>query len=125
VADDAGVRIRLLGGFKVTVGDRPVAASAWRLRKAKTLVELLAVAGGHRIHREAWRRSCGPSGLRHRPPQPASGPVRRPPRGGRGSSGGLFCLRDGVVPLSEGAMPWLDTVAFEAACQRAPADPGS
>ena len=29
MADDAGVRIRLLGGFEVTVGDRPVAADAW------------------------------------------------------------------------------------------------
>jgi hypothetical protein len=39
VADDAGVRIRLLGGFAVTVADRPVPADAWRLRKAKTLVK--------------------------------------------------------------------------------------
>jgi DNA-binding SARP family transcriptional activator len=53
VADDAGVRIRLLGGFEVTVDGRPVAADAWRLRKAKTLVKLLALAGGHRLHREA------------------------------------------------------------------------
>ena len=44
--------IRLLGGFEVTVGDRLVAADAWRLRKAKTLVKLLVLAGGHRMHRE-------------------------------------------------------------------------
>jgi DNA-binding SARP family transcriptional activator len=53
VADDTGVRIRLLGGFEVTVADRAVAADAWRLRKAKTLVKLLALAHGHRLHREA------------------------------------------------------------------------
>ena len=53
MADDAGVRIRLLGGFEVTVADRPVTADAWRLRKAKTLVKLLALASGHRMHREA------------------------------------------------------------------------
>ena len=35
------------------MGDRRVAADAWRLRKAKTLVKLLALAGGHRLHRDA------------------------------------------------------------------------
>lgn len=36
-----------------------------------------------------------------------------------GASGALCCLRDDVVLLSEGAMPWLDTEAFDAACRRA------
>ncbi|MEV6056894.1 BTAD domain-containing putative transcriptional regulator [Streptomyces sp. NPDC052107] len=47
-----GVRIRLLGGFYVTVGDRPVAAGAWRLRKARSLVKVLCLSPGHRMHRE-------------------------------------------------------------------------
>jgi predicted ATPase/DNA-binding SARP family transcriptional activator/DNA-binding CsgD family transcriptional regulator len=46
------VRIGLLGGFSITVGDRKVDASAWRLRKAASLVKLLALAPGHRLHRE-------------------------------------------------------------------------
>jgi predicted ATPase/DNA-binding SARP family transcriptional activator len=46
------VRIGLLGGFSVTVRDRKVAESAWRLRKAVSLIKLLALAPGHRIHRE-------------------------------------------------------------------------
>ncbi|GEK01516.1 BTAD domain-containing putative transcriptional regulator [Streptomyces sp. 1-11] len=46
------VRIRLLGGFAVTVEDRPVATGAWRLRKARTLLKLLCLAPGHRLHRE-------------------------------------------------------------------------
>jgi DNA-binding SARP family transcriptional activator len=41
----------LLGGFSVTVAGRPV-ADRWRLRKAKTLVKLLALAPGHRLHRD-------------------------------------------------------------------------
>ena len=45
------MRIGLLGGFTVTVGDRKVDESAWRLRKAASLM-LLALAPGHRIHRE-------------------------------------------------------------------------
>ncbi|MET8248109.1 BTAD domain-containing putative transcriptional regulator [Streptomyces sp. NPDC005202] len=46
------VRIRLLGGFGVAVGDRPVAAGAWRLRKARSLLKLLCLTPGHRMHRE-------------------------------------------------------------------------
>ncbi|MDF3301463.1 BTAD domain-containing putative transcriptional regulator [Streptomyces tropicalis] len=46
------VRIRLLGGFRVAVGDRPVAAGAWRLRKARTLLKVLCLAPAHRMHRE-------------------------------------------------------------------------
>jgi predicted ATPase/DNA-binding SARP family transcriptional activator len=46
------VRIRLLGGFEVSEGERTVAAHAWRLRKAKTLIKLLALEPGHRLHRD-------------------------------------------------------------------------
>ena len=46
------VRIGLLGGFEVSEGDRTVAHGAWRLRKAKTLVKLLALEPAHRLHRE-------------------------------------------------------------------------
>jgi predicted ATPase/DNA-binding SARP family transcriptional activator len=118
VADDAGVRIRLLGGFEVTVGDRPVPAAAWRLRKAKTLVKLLALARGQRLHRETMMAVLWPD----RDPASATNNLhqalysaRRALRGGPS----LFCLRDHVVLLSEGATPWVDTEAFDAACQRA------
>jgi two-component SAPR family response regulator len=46
------VRIRLLGGFSVLVGSRTIAQNDWLLRKAATLVKLLALAPGHRMHRE-------------------------------------------------------------------------
>jgi len=47
----AETSIRMLGGFSVTVGGQRV-GDRWRLRKAKTLVKLLALAPGHRLHRE-------------------------------------------------------------------------
>src|SRR6476619_7183843 len=50
-AETAEVEISLLGGFAVRVNARPV-VEGWRLRKAKTLVKLLALAEGHRLHRE-------------------------------------------------------------------------
>ncbi|MGH3146617.1 MAG: AfsR/SARP family transcriptional regulator, partial [Rubrobacter sp.] len=46
------VRIRLLGGFSLSVDDRIVEHGGWRLRKAASLVKLLALAPGHRLHRE-------------------------------------------------------------------------
>jgi predicted ATPase len=44
--------VTLLGGFATEAGGAPVVDSAWRLRKAKELVKLLALADGHRLHRE-------------------------------------------------------------------------
>jgi predicted ATPase/DNA-binding SARP family transcriptional activator len=119
VADGQDVRIRLLGGFEVTVGDRPVAADAWRLRKAKTLVKLLVLARGHRMHREAlvavlWPDRDGASAANNL--HQALYVARRALDG---ASGALCCLRDDVVLLSEDVTPWLDTEAFEAACRRA------
>src|SRR5919198_2821430 len=46
------LRISLLGGFAAAAGDRSVSEGAWRLRKAKSLVKLLALAPEHRLHRE-------------------------------------------------------------------------
>ena len=46
------LRIGLLGGFSVSVGERKVDQSAWRLRKAASLLKLLALSPSHRLHRE-------------------------------------------------------------------------
>jgi DNA-binding SARP family transcriptional activator len=46
------VRLRLLGGFSVWVGSGAVSEGAWHLRKARSLVKLLALAPGHALHRE-------------------------------------------------------------------------
>ena len=46
------LRIRLLGGFLVTLGSRPIEHATWRRRKARGLIKLLALAPGRRLHRE-------------------------------------------------------------------------
>jgi DNA-binding SARP family transcriptional activator len=46
------MRIWLLGGFRVAIGPRTIEGDEWRLRKAATLVKLLALAPGHRLHRD-------------------------------------------------------------------------
>lgn len=48
----ASVEIQLLGRFEVRVDGLPVPAPAWRHRRAAGLVKLLALASGHRLHRE-------------------------------------------------------------------------
>ena len=50
-ASAAVVDIVLLGGFSVSIAGQSI-ADHWRLRKAKTLVKMLALASGHRLHRD-------------------------------------------------------------------------
>ena len=42
------LRIKLLGGFSVSVGSRTIQQNAWRLRKSAALVKLLALAPRYR-----------------------------------------------------------------------------
>ena len=46
------LRIQLLGEFRIAFGEQRVSPSSWRLQKARSLVKLLALAPGHRMHRE-------------------------------------------------------------------------
>lgn len=46
------LRVCLLGGFRIRMGAWTIEASSWRLRKAQTLIKQLALASGHRLHRE-------------------------------------------------------------------------
>jgi DNA-binding SARP family transcriptional activator len=46
------VRVWLLGRFEVSVGSRIIGEDEWRLRKAASLVKLLALAPGRGLYRE-------------------------------------------------------------------------
>ena len=46
------LELRLFGGFAVHIDDREVSDSAWRRRKARTVVKLLALAPKHTLHRD-------------------------------------------------------------------------
>ncbi|HEY6960297.1 MAG TPA: AAA family ATPase [Gaiellaceae bacterium] len=46
------VSVSLLGGFAASVDGVEVPESVWRLKKARELVKLLALASGNRLHRE-------------------------------------------------------------------------
>src|SRR5215210_5557623 len=46
------MRVELLGRFRVSVGARTIEENEWKLRKAASLVKLLALKPDHRLHRE-------------------------------------------------------------------------
>src|SRR5215218_3488407 len=52
VGQAMAVSIRCLGDFAVSVDDVPVPQEAWSRRQSASLVKLLALAPGHRLHRE-------------------------------------------------------------------------
>ncbi|MGW0416015.1 tetratricopeptide repeat protein [Streptomyces collinus] len=123
------VCIRLLGGFAVTVEGRPVAAGAWRLRKARSLLKLLSLAPGHRMHRERiydllWPdldRAAAANNLHQ-----VLHAVRRA-LASAGARGELVVLRDDMVVLGgdrdedgggDGGVR-IDLDAFDAAARRA------
>ena len=58
--DPFPVRVRLLGGFGVWVGPLLIEEDRWRLRKARSLIKLFALAPGHRLHREQVMETLWP-----------------------------------------------------------------
>src|SRR3954453_13019795 len=49
---DKPLEIQVFGAFAVQVGDEVVCEGAWRLRKGKSLVKLVALSPERRVHRE-------------------------------------------------------------------------
>ena len=46
------VRVWLLGGFRVSVGSRSIGQEGWRLKKARSVLKVLALTPGYSVHRE-------------------------------------------------------------------------
>ncbi|MGA5304664.1 BTAD domain-containing putative transcriptional regulator [Nucisporomicrobium flavum] len=120
------MRIQLLGGFGVDRDGTPVQAREWRLRKARTLVKLLALAPGQRMHRDVLLEILWPG----RPVASAvnnlhqAAHVARRVLGGDGPHGGLLELHDEMVMLSATGSLDVDVRRFErlAAAARAGGD---
>jgi predicted ATPase/DNA-binding SARP family transcriptional activator len=114
----AAVRIRLLGGFSVWVGDGEVPESAWSLRKARSVVKLLALARGHEVHREVlcetlWPDRDAPAARNnlHQVLYAARRALEAAGADGRGALG----LRDELVALCPEGSVEVDVERFEAA----------
>jgi predicted ATPase/DNA-binding SARP family transcriptional activator len=113
--DQVIMQIRLLGGFAVERGGQPIDIKVWRLRKARTLVKLLALARDQRLHRDIllgalWpdRDSIAAVNNLHQTLH-----VGRRALAGGGPSGGWLELRDDIVVLWAGGLVEVDVRHFE------------
>jgi DNA-binding SARP family transcriptional activator len=120
-AGSGPLHVALLGGFSVLAGGRAVPGS-WRLRKSKTLVKLLALADGHRAHRDVLAGVLWP-GL---DPAVAANNLhqvlhaaRRALSADRAPPAGALCLRDDIVILWPDGDLVVDADVFAVAAQQA------
>jgi DNA-binding SARP family transcriptional activator len=108
------VRIWLLGGFKVSIGSRLIEKRAWRLRKASALVKLLALAPGHRLHREQVMDLLWPDLGK----KAASNNLRQTLHAARGlldrrAGARYLASEDDALVLFPGGSLWVDVEGFE------------
>jgi predicted ATPase/DNA-binding SARP family transcriptional activator/DNA-binding CsgD family transcriptional regulator/Tfp pilus assembly protein PilF len=116
------VRLNLLGGFQVSVDSRTIEESAWRLRKAASLVKLLALSPGHSLHREQIMDLLWPDLGR----RAASNNLRVVIHAARRALGPnpnaashYLALQGEQIALCPGEQFWVDVEAFEEAAATA------
>jgi predicted ATPase/DNA-binding SARP family transcriptional activator/DNA-binding CsgD family transcriptional regulator len=116
------VRVRLLGDFRVSVGNRTIEEDEWRLRKAGSLIKLLALAPQHRLHREQVMDLLWPkldvgkadNNLRYTLHNARRTLESALPNGSR-----CLHLRNGRLALCPEGLLWVDVEAFEEAAAAA------
>ncbi len=119
---DKAVQIRLFGAFAVRVGGEVVPEGAWRLRKAKSLVKLLALAPERRVHREQAAELLWPERAREAAANnfhQALYVARRALEAAGAETSAVLPLRDDMLVLYPGGRVEVDVDAFEAAVARA------
>src|SRR4051795_2734524 len=119
---DRAVHISLFGAFSVCVGQVMVPEGAWRLRKAKSLVKLLALAPERRVHRERATELLWPE----RAPEAAANNfhqalfvARRALEAAGAEASAVLPLRDDMLALFPSGRVEVDVDVFEAAVLRA------
>jgi predicted ATPase/DNA-binding SARP family transcriptional activator len=116
------VRIELLGGFRLRVGLQIIQEGRWRLRKANSLIKLLALAPGHRLHREQVMEALWP-GIE---PRSAANNLHQILYAARrafepsalassSASSSYLLLRDKQLILCPDSPLWVDAEAFQEA----------
>jgi predicted ATPase/DNA-binding SARP family transcriptional activator len=120
-----GLRIRLLGGFAVEIDGQPVPDSAWRLRRAKDVVKLLALSDQHRLHREQVMETLWPERTLDSQANNLHQALHAARRAIGGASDEVLRLRDALLQLGPGLDLWIDVDAYTAAARdaRAMRDP--
>jgi predicted ATPase/DNA-binding SARP family transcriptional activator/DNA-binding CsgD family transcriptional regulator len=118
VGEPEDIRLWLLGSFRVSVGLRTLEEGDWQLRKAASLVKLLALSSRHRLHREYIMELLWPESNR----RAASNNLRQVIYAARGSlrlgsanSNRYFVSQDEQIALCPECKLWVDLEAFEEA----------
>jgi predicted ATPase/DNA-binding SARP family transcriptional activator/DNA-binding CsgD family transcriptional regulator len=109
------MRIRLLGGFRVSLGPRSIPDDAWRLRKAASLLKLLTLSPGHRLPRERLMELLWPDS----DSSAASNNLRQTLHAARkalGAGGSSYLVSgEGSLLLCPEGELWVDAETFEEA----------
>ena len=116
------VRIKLLGGFRISVGSSTIEERDWRLSRSAALVKLLALTPGHRLHRDQVADLLWPNlgtraaynGLRqalHRARRTLDPDPNIAPR--------YLSLRNEQLALCPEGQVWVDAETFEEAAAQA------
>lgn len=110
-SEPTSVVINVLGGFRVTVDGVPTSTRGWSHRSAAALVKVLALAPGHRLHRERVMDLLWPdeSPARSAPRLHKAAHFARRAAGHRDA----VVLRDDIVWLFPGAELTVDAIRFE------------
>jgi DNA-binding SARP family transcriptional activator len=119
---EAALRVWLLGGFRVSVGFHTIEEGDWHLRKAASLVKLLAVTPGHRLHRERvmdllWPQldsRAASNNLRQ-----ALHVARQTMQSTPSRASSCLVLQEEQLTLCPGGLLWVDVEAFEEAASTA------
>jgi len=116
------LRIQLLSEFSVSIGEQLIPASTWRRRKVQSLVALLALTPGYRLHREQLMDQLWPD----RPVSAAANNLyytlhmaRQALRAAGGAKDHFLIFEDGWVTLGPLTSCWVDVHAFETAAATA------
>lgn len=122
LARPEAVRVSLLDGFRVAVGPKTIEEGRWRLQKAASLVKLLALAPGHRLHREQiiellWPK-LEPKAAANNLHQ-ALHVARRTLEPEAAVAPSYLHLRAELLELCPNSVLWVDVEAFEEAAEMA------
>lgn len=105
------VEITVLGGFRVTVDGVPSPGRGWSRRTASAMVKILALAPGHRLHRETMMDLLWPD----ESPAQSAPRLHKAAHFARRAAGrdDAVVLRDDIVWLFPGAEVTVDAIRFE------------
>ncbi len=112
------ITLRLLGGFDVSVDGAPVAPEQWTRRQAASLVKVLALAPGRRLHREQVIEALWP-GASVETAGPRLHKAAHYARRALGGDSSAVLLRNDMVALLPGGEITVDVDEFRARARQA------